>query len=783
MVNSFKKKKLITLIGLIFLLINFAFASAPVTSFNYINPNNTVDANITLRCTAVDSNCLKLGYRINSGTWTTINNTSYSGFTDTNFSQFEGANIAADGWTTHNGAPVTAAAAVKEGAKGYSSAGGAFASKAVNPNDTNYTFWLHCADGGINNSNRFLEFDWDSAAHVFGSTTNNGVIFSYATNSGSLCIANLKVLVGAAATYTGAITTSPGWKKGQIIINDNNTAKIYLFDADGTTLLDSNTNVILPAAGLKYVRLMTENNTRYNDAIHTFTGIKNTNFDYNFQYSNNSGTYTIDYNSTAVDLNIETTKTSTFIIASNPQYPGIDFNICSSKGFVNNFDVNDIQLTCTSNLNETITFDINVVNILGVHTNIKHQVDNNNVKITTSYALPSVGNYYFIGVCTDASGNVTTEQTETIYPIEIYLVNENTGALLTPSDLDSNFRKAIIYTFDGNYSYDFNFLKSTHTKYIGSGEALYLELGYKDTAQTTINRQFSSLYTEDYNIKVCAPFYQTFYQQIFSSSIGQSVTLYSDVSNCYVLAAQMNYANSGSYAIDTYTISKPYYLYTWSEGVKSFLALIQGGIASSYNIDAISFARTQFNVVTGQDTVVFAPLKNTVTGIFDTNIIQIYFKSWNQNYIRSVFTISNAGTNIWTYSDTNSPNEILINFNYTTYGVTDQNVLLLTVTGFYTDGTSNQKSYYFTNQGDAYQSKVNNAWAIIAAVLFFIFAFTMLSVDKAFGFIGILITIVALAILSVSSGAWYVYLMEGIMVIILFFLVLSGKQSGGWSPV
>ena len=770
----FKKKNLLFSLITLILFSGLVFAAAPVTSFNYLQVPLTFDVNIGLACAATDSNCNKIEYRIDNGAWTTINNTNYSSFSDTNFSQFEGANIAADGWTTHNGAPVTAAAAVKEGAKGYSSAGSAYASKAVVPSDTNYTFWMHCANGGVNNSNNWVEFDWDAATHGFGGATSNGIIFAYNTNAGGNCEADLRVRVGGAYTYEGAVTISQGWKKGQIIINDNNTAKIYWFAADGTTLLDSNTNVILPNGGLQYVRLMTENNTRYHDAIHTFNGVKSPNFDYNFQYTGTAGTHTIDYNSTAVDASIEATKTSPFTIIGDGTNPTITFTTSPSiLGFVNDFNFT-FNLTCQDNYLNDLIFDINSITDTNNY-NFYHVTDANGTK-TTNFNLPLLNQIYFKAKCTDANGNYATADSNSYYAVLFRLINEDTGAPVNNFPvMDINGAK--VFTYDGNKKYDFYDTNTFQKYFLGESEIVRFEFEYDDG--TIINRDIDFSLLPDQNAGICvAPQQDTWYVQRVISSIERPVLLFNDYAECYNLSGYTRFAYENALSLTGYTINKPYQLYTWINDVKTLLADIDGSNASNLSLDVLIFNTQSEDISLEFDILSIAPYVN-VNGVHDQNIMQIYY--FNQAEDNTTITLKiydNTDSNLlWEYTENVSPNEILINWIYTGYDLNLNTPLKLVLIKTNADGTDS-KTIYFDLTGTIRVGVLDAPIAVLLAFLVFAFFISLTAYRTSIGWIGVLGGVISLMILALAPQIWYVSLFEVVIVVSIIFIVLVTIKEG-----
>lgn len=446
----------------------------------------------------------------------------------------------------------------------------------------------------------------------------------------------------------------------------------------------------------------------------------------------------------------------------------------SSFGFTNNFDIN-YSLTCYDNFSP-ITYIISWNDGTNNY-ELYNDLDINGTTITGTIDLNAGQNATITYQCQDAY-NTTTQTTQRFYAMVFRLVNEDTGLQLTSAQIGTDFNIVRVYTFDGNYSFNFKDANSTNVSFFSPTEDLWFEIGYKDTAQTKLNRQINFGLIPDSNVAICVPLFQTLYQQRFVANSAKSIVLQNNVSNCYTIAGTLQFAYDTGYSITTYTIPKPYYLYTFIEGVKTYLALLDGGVPTQYNIDAIIFSRQGFNIDIGQDTVGFLPLKNSL-GIYDTNTVQIYYVSSGQDNTKLEMQIIKAdGTNVWSYIENFEPNELLVNFYWGGLDINMDEILVLKVTTTKEDGSVTIKNYYFTLYGQGFQNDVSNEWAAIIAVLFFLFGITLVAYDKAIGFFGIVISIVALFFLSMASGAWWVNLLSAGFVIIIGYIFLLSRKGG-----
>jgi hypothetical protein len=594
------------------------------------------------------------------------------------------------------------------------------------------------------------------------------------------------------------------------VLSDTEISGIYNsgggLSYDGTANLN-NYSFIYSGAGDHNIQYFSTDNADNNEAIKTsqfpifsytneqsqsrvkltgasiFNGYTVTSWQYQVNGTPLSGTNDqIKYYSTQANLDLNvcltTNSTDTYchsVLTWDTIDPTIDANISTAGfGFTTNFDVN-YNMTCSDNF-PTINYKI-VWNNGGVLTTIYDQSNPIDTLVSGTLDLNAGQEATLTFTCTDASNNTATYTSDPVYALLFRLINEDNGLQLTPTQIGTDFNIARVYTFDGEYSFNFKDTNATTVNFFSPTEDLWFEFGYKDSSQTKLNRQINFGLIDDQNIGVCVPLFQTFYQQRFVANSSKSIVVKNNVSDCYSVSGTLQFAYDTGYSITTYFIPKPYYLYTFIDGVKTYLALIDGGVPTQYNIDAIIFSRTGFNIVAGVDTVGFMPLLNS-QGVYDTNTVQIYYVSDKNDNTKLDLSIKKAdGTIIWTYTETIEPNELLVNFYWGGLDVNLDEILTLVVTTTNPRGTQTS-NYYFTLYGTGFQNTVSNEWAAIIAVLFFLFGITLVAYDKALGLFGIIMGIVALFFLSYASGAWWVSLLSAAFVIIIAYIFLISRKGG-----
>lgn len=475
------------------------------------------------------------------------------------------------------------------------------------------------------------------------------------------------------------------------------------------------------------------------------------------------------YSSDNFDTN-EATKTLAFTITPDTVAPTITFSTTALYGFTSSFSVN-FSLNCVDDRNDLMRYDVNRNDTNNVYT----VQDYNNATKTGTVVL-SGGWTTLTGSCTDASGNQSTEDSNSIFAILFKLVNESTGAILSYSDVNSMVSQALAYTYDGNYSYDFNATATSQAYFFSSSTVVRFDFTYKDADETRVSREVDFEYLDaNANIGICLAPFQQFYEQIFVSSQIKPVIVYNDFAKCYNLASSTKFAYENALSTKALTIAKPYYVYTYSNGVKSLLALIDGTVASVINIDVLEFNQNTYDIALAYDTVVFQPLFNSSTGLYDTNTIQIFYKSLKGTNTAASFNIYNGATLLWSYAELTDFDEFLVSFYYGDMNISDANMLRLELTITNSEGTTTT-DYYFTITGASYQGLLNPFLALLLAFGLLFVGLTLVAYRYAMGWFGLILGASAIGILALAPGYWYIRFAQAIVLIIIVFIVLIYKS-------
>jgi hypothetical protein len=481
-----------------------------------------------------------------------------------------------------------------------------------------------------------------------------------------------------------------------------------------------------------------------------------------------SGDHTVTYFSTDGEDNNESTQSVSFFVTPDTVYPWLDYVLDSPTGFTNDLNVS-FSLTCYDNRLDDINYSVYIND-----TNLIWSVLDTNATTRESWInISNASETTFKFSCTDLNGNTTTETAPTIYSIQFRLVNEENGTPLTSADFNGSagmfIKKVYAYDVDGNFSYDFNSTATTITNFVGLTNNLWFEIIYNNAgSDLKIDRKIDFGLIDDSNIAVCVPPLQTFYQQDFTSIGTKQIILYQPSAKCYILAGTTEYIFGSGYKLTTWTINRPYQASTVSNGIKTFLALINGAIENSYNLDAIEFNQQAVQIDIGRDTLAFTP------GLADTNTMNIYFKSFDANYTSTTVSIYNGDELLYTLTEDTNANEFALVWVYSDYNITDQNMLKIVVVSVNANEETSTLTEYFNILGDEFIGTKDPSFIAIIVILFFLFGITMMSVGKTFGWFGLIICIASMAMSLIAVQTFWLLMIQGGLFICFLYILLSG---------
>jgi len=363
--------------------------------------------------------------------------------------------------------------------------------------------------------------------------------------------------------------------------------------------------------------------------------------------------------------------------------------------------------------------------------------------------------------CIDVAGNLATDSNDlTIYSKHYFLVDEDDRNVFDTG----NCTRLIAFAIDSNFVYDF-ITEGTNDVYYFSpvGEAVRFEFIYDNAGvDVQVDREFDVTLLSDLNVNVCAAKLQAFYQQVFLATSERDVIVINDFADCYLTASRTTYAYSNIFSLATYTIDKPYYLYTSVNDVKVLLALLDGARATEINLDMLIYAAAELDLRVVSDELSIASL--------DENTFVIYFEAASNSLDSVDLAVYDGSTVIWSYTENVTPLQFTVFFNH---AVVDINADLMSVvlTKHFSDGSTEQITEYFTPQTAT--GLLHPALAVIFAVLLLVMGLSFVTRGIAFGWFGLIICGIALAILAFAVPVWYVRFFQAIVVIVMIFIALG----------
>lgn len=387
-------------------------------------------------------------------------------------------------------------------------------------------------------------------------------------------------------------------------------------------------------------------------------------------------------------------------------------------------------------------------------------VDNNSV---------NDGNYFIVAKLKDMA-NETLYYTEKSFRVDsaqdqnkcFHLVDEHTGAVFDLDDVNSLTVKSL----DGNFAVN---LKTTGNPNFCANlyedSTLRFDINYFNGIMIHKNFSYDVLGSiNDVNVCVAEP--QVLYEQLILSGKVQFVTVVQTLLGCYNMADKTRYAYENSYAISAYTIPEPYNIYTNDDGEEITLGLIDGSKASIIRLDVLEFYQNQYNLIIAQEDL-------SVMKVPDTNTLKLYYLNHAEDNESITIYIYDGATQLWSYTDFNSPNELTAYFDYTGLTITND-LLTVQIVKTKTDGSTSTIEKYITLQGST--GILSPPLAVLIALVFFTIAFTLVSYKTAFNWFGIIVGLICLGLLSLAPAVWYVTFTQAIIIILTAFIGLVMKE-------
>lgn len=433
-----------------------------------------------------------------------------------------------------------------------------------------------------------------------------------------------------------------------------------------------------------------------------------------------------------------------------PQIYYLNFTV--EEGFGTTMLTN-VTMACidniSNNLNYTLVFNSNMLYNYN-HTNGTNQTNQTGLNFGSNIA---------VATCADYFGNYSESLTKTVYLRTLILINERTNSIFDVTNLSV----AKVYFDDNRSSFDFIAQNTNQTNFTSTTtDKLRFELGLY--SGSSITRYVDVSLGEGNDLRVCANTDDvTHYEQIIISANENPVSLKNVFSNCVIAEDYTRFAYQNSKILKAYTINSLYYLYTFDDGQKVYLASMDGSISTYYNLDVLIFNSQGYNLQIGGDVLTFDKANDILT---------IFYKNIDNTSVSTTVTITNVNdsSTVFTSTETTDPNEFYMIFDYSTLGYSELDLFKIEVVSTLEDGSTSTVVKYFNTQGQS--GIISNGLAFAIALLLTIFGLSFPAVRLALGWFGAIIQLLSIAVLSFAVGGTYITIMMVINVIIAVFIMI-----------
>jgi len=576
-------------------------------------------------------------------------------------------------------------------------------------------------------------------------------------------------------------SSGSGGSRGSVIIDDFNISKIPLVSYVSATVSYSN---FYPYGGLNYVKdlnysvsyscsndinaYIQRSVNDVNASPHTMNCDMNTNNIGPITYTHaTQGYYGIKIYSVNDTNDVFTILSDTnFISDLNAPVPDLNFGV-SGTGFYSGTPTVTAYLTCDDTISPVI--DYNLFNVIDINL-FSGIFDANSTQSVVVDA--NTGSNTFKGRCTDLVRNTATDtNTVSVFSNCYSLVDESTGVALTTGDVNA-FNYLTARGYDSNTTFNFKSPLATSTCYRStSDDTVRFDLNYADG--TNIYREFNLTILQDINttIPVCVADPQDFFEQLFTASQEREVVLYSILGHCYNLADYTKYALQDSLSHRAFTISLPYQLNTDQNNQTVILALINGAVEATINLDVLVFKNQTFETGLQPDELSIALY--VVPPLTDSNTIAVYYNNLAGTNTSATIKIYDTNSVIYTQTISTTPNAFTLYFDTTTYDINAE-VLKIEIVKTLTSGETETITRYFTLSGSS--SSFPSGLGIIFSFVVVLFGLTLMGWSKILGPFGLLIIVAGIAILAFSPASPAIVFLQGVLLIAGVFMFMIYKD-------
>lgn len=373
-------------------------------------------------------------------------------------------------------------------------------------------------------------------------------------------------------------------------------------------------------------------------------------------------------------------------------------------------------------------------------------------------------------VCADPFSSVSQNVSLSIYESVLLLINEKTGLPFNVSTVSG----ARVY-FDDNHSfYDFK-TNNTNTVNFSSVDNTQLRFELLYLGNETVTRYVDVSVVPSSVVRVCANSQGvTHFEQLAVAAVERVALVESVFADCLVAGDYTRFAYQNSLSLRFFTIPASYSLFSVIDGLQVLLASIDGAsVDTSVNMEALVLDVEGFDFSIWQSSLSFERTGDSEFTILYTNIDD------SVNGLNAVITRLDSGAVLLNSSSFTNFSSFTIVFDYSLLAnISNETLFKVSVTA--TSPTSVVVSErYFSVSGSvaSFQSPV----VFIVSILFFVFGLTLLSAPATFGWFGVVVVGISMAVLSFGIWTWYVQMLFGIEAIVLLFMIIVFVLNGGVS--
>lgn len=454
--------------------------------------------------------------------------------------------------------------------------------------------------------------------------------------------------------------------------------------------------------------------------------------------------------------------------------PTIDINFSSvSGGFSDSTSTINAFLTCNDNISPILNYDLNNSSS---NTNFLNSSDDANKTLQGSGGAIN-GTNIFVGACRDLAGNLLSDSNTITTTVACFnLVDEKTGVDWVGSDINTQFTSLTATAYSDGNTYNFSGNSDNDICYTATqDDTIRFDINY--LSGLGIYREFNMDLVNDLNLgsgdlNVCLATDQDFFEQLFQSATQRKVTLINEITNCYSVIDYTKYSYGDTLSTRGFTIQMPYSLETEIDGETVILALINGAVESTINLDVLVFRSQDIDLGIEPDEISVSIYKPA--GITDSNTVKIYYNNLATNNVSTLVEIQDENS-VVLYSNTvtSTPNQFTLFFDTTTSDI-NADILKIVVTKTLTDGTVETLTKYFTMAGSS--GSIGAPIAAMLAILIVFFGLTIVRYTLAFNWFGILVVLIGIGILAYAPAAGYIIWLEAMLMVAALYIFMVYKD-------